>query len=254
MDPKLIDPSTISYLSLSQQIWCCGFIFAPIVVCWFIWIICTRLIPWLTYEHEISRLRSKSKLLTDVPKAMVIDDYLTEDFIMSFDKILDFVVNAVRSEERAKYEKQAEAEAPTKPIYMNHFYVVKRAGELVKPSKTKAEHHREREKHYIDKLAEAEKELREKGVSVEAYDPTQNAYLQGSMQNVTSGAMTNVNTQFQPRIDQTLLDNVKTTKNKMLEHRSAAEQAEKWARAFSQAPEKEIRLSVEDIHYFRLDY
>ena len=75
---------------------------------------------------------------------------------------------------------------------------------------------------------------------------------------IASGALGNAGfgnvqqQQFQPRIDQKLLDEVKNSKGKMLEHRGKAEQYEKYARAFKIDPERLIKLTIEDIYYFRI--
>jgi hypothetical protein len=162
-------------------------------------------------------------------------------------ELLDFVVNAVKAEER----RARESEDETKPVAPTLFFVTVLAGILVEPSRKKAERHRERERDWIKKLEDAEKELREKGVSVEVYDQNAGTYLNTAI--LASGAIGAQTQMFQPRVDQKLLDNVKHAKAKMLEHRSKAEQYEKYARAFALDKERKVRLSVEDIHYFGLE-
>lgn len=45
---------------------------------------------------------------------------------------------------------------------------------------------------------------------------------------------------------------VKNAKGKMMEHRGKAEQFEKYARAFKLGPKRLLKLTIEEIHYFRL--
>ena len=165
------------------------------------------------------------------------------------DKIFDFIVNSIRADERRRWE----GESRKLPYTVNDFSVDRKAGELVEPAKKCGVHHREREKHYTTKLEEAEKELREKGISIEVYDQNTQTYM-NPMNSMCSGAITGgVSQQFQPRIDQKLLDNVKNAKNKMLEHREKAEKFERLARAFALAPEQVLRLSVGEIDMFKLE-
>lgn len=195
---------------------------------------------------------------------------------MSIEKLLDFVVNSVRNEKNREWERLKEGEDVTRWTTPNTFWVYKPAGDLVEPSRKKAEHHRLREKHYTQKLEEAEKELREKGVSIELFDPTTNTYQHvpagsiasgaigmGWLNQQTGGALVAPNAaqlqslagslpQFQPRVDQRLADNAKNAKMKMLEHREKAFAYEKFARAFALDSERKVRLTVEDIHYFGL--
>lgn len=163
------------------------------------------------------------------------------------DKIFDFVINLVREEERRKTEDKDSKRAINPAL----FYVERQAGSLVLPCEEKAKHHREREKVYTEKLEEAEKELREKGVTVEAFDPSTGSYLNFSNA-LASGNVTGVQQNFQPRVDQRMADEVRNAKTKMLEHRGKAWQYEKYAAAFSLDGEKLIRLTVEDVFYFGL--
>lgn len=172
-----------------------------------------------------------------------------------FDKLLEFVVNSVRQEEKVKQDKFEELRSRDISIPRDKadFWAEKRAGDLVEPSKKRALRHRESEKEYTTKLEEAEKELKEKGISVEVYDSVSQTYQ--SYGNIVSGAFTNVppsQQNFQPRVDQKLMDAVKNAKSKMLEHREWAKTYEKYARAFALNPDFMVKLSVEDIHYFRL--
>lgn len=173
---------------------------------------------------------------------------------MNIDKIFDFVVAASKKEVEDKWSKIEEERK--KNVYSpSAFKVWREASTLVDPCKKCASHHREREKHYTLALEVAEKELREKGVSVEVYDQTVGAYNYNMAQCMSSGAMTGSTTQnFQPRVDQKLLDIVKMNKSKMLDHRSKAEAYERYGRAFSLAEDgQKIELSIEDISYFRLE-
>lgn len=167
--------------------------------------------------------------------------------------ILDYIISLVKREQDRQYLDSQEALLGTRPVVPSGFFVVVRAGALIEPAKKKVEQHRAREQHYTERLAEAEKELREKGVSVELFDLNTGTYREFSG-SVCSGNISVPTQNFQPRIDQKLMDNVKNAKNKMMEHRDKAMGYEKYARAFSQAKEREIRLTVEDIHYFGLEY
>lgn len=167
---------------------------------------------------------------------------------MSLDKLIGYALESVRAEVRKQEEK--------KSVRLGAFSIERKAGDLIDSSKRRAQQHREREQHYTARLGEAEKELREKGVSVEVWDPSMgtldfsNVIASGS---ITSGSITSHGTRFQPKIDQTLLDRVKQAKTKMLDHRNKAEQYEKYARMFSCNPNGLVELSIEDVHYFRLE-
>lgn len=173
-------------------------------------------------------------------------------------ELLDFIVNSVRGEEKTKQNDadrlrvERESQDFTIPRTIGAFWAVKKSGELIAPCRTKAIHHREREKYYTTRLEECEKELKEKGVSVDVYDTNTGTYL--NTQNIIcSGAITGGQTQqFQPRIDQKLLDAVKNAKSRMLDHRDKAVQYEKYARAFTMNPEFTVRLDVEQVTYFGL--
>ena len=195
---------------------------------------------------------------------------------MSVEAILKFVVESVKAEAARAREKEREAEDPTRPVTPNGWWAVVEAGTLVEPARKKGTHHRSREEHYTAKLEEAEKELREKGVSVDVFDSNTGSYLSvpyghiasgaigsgqiGSIGSFCSGAMPSLTGSlnpnqhtFQPRLDQRLLDVVKNMKNKMLDHRSKADQYEKYVRAYALDPTRKVRLTVEDVHYFGLE-
>lgn len=172
---------------------------------------------------------------------------------MMTDKIFDFVVNSVRTEERQKQREIDRANEKTEPICKERFWLDREAGTLIESCKKKAERHREREKHYITKLEEAEKDLKENGVSIEAYDQMAGIYVPHVSGSICSGTIQNRGTNFQPRVDQRLVDNVNSAKSKMLEHREKAVQYEKYARAFALDPKRLIRLTVEDVTYFGLE-
>lgn len=170
-----------------------------------------------------------------------------------FDKLLEFVVNAVRSEEQRKHEKLKEVEDKTKAIYPASFTVEVAAGALIEPSRKNGKFHREREKYYSDELEKSETELREKGITIDVFDQQSQSYMNYGV--IVSGALpsSNANQQvFQPRVDQKLMDNVKHAKSKMLEHRGKAEQFEKYVRAFQLDRNRLIKLTIEEVHYFRL--
>lgn len=138
------------------------------------------------------------------------------------------------------------------PISPHCFKVERQAGSLVQSAKDCAKHHRERETYYVKALEEAEKDLRENGVSMEVYDASAKAYLNVTSASICSGGIGSHQQQFQPRIDQARMDKVTNAKNKMLEHRNAASQYEKYAAAFALAPDTVIVLTIEEVHYFRL--
>lgn len=190
-----------------------------------------------------------------------------------FDKLLDFVVNAVKYENKVQNEKAEELrrEDLTIPRDKEAFWATRKAGDLIGVCKDKARRHRERERYYTKKLAESEKELMEKGISMEVYDASTGTYVTQNYSNspqgreafasIASGAisltgMTGVGNaqsqQFQPRVDQKMLDRVKNNKNKMLEHRAKAEQFEKYAKAFTVNPDFTLRLSMDDVAHFGL--
>ncbi len=174
--------------------------------------------------------------------------------MFSSKEILDFVVNSVRAEEKRKKEDEERSKDYMEPVSPHAFWTTVGADTLIEPSKKKAQKHREREQEWTKRLEEAEKELREKGITVDVYDSATQTYMHTNVTPVMSGAISNVGTQqFQPRVDQKLMDNVKNAKNKMMEHRNKAEQYEKYARAFAFGPDREIKLTVEDIHYFGLE-
>lgn len=182
-----------------------------------------------------------------------------------FDRLLDFVIGAVRAEEQTKRQKEREIEDLTRPVAKEGFWIDIKAASIVEPARKKAAHHREREKHYTKQLEIAEKELREKGISIEVYDQTTGTYqnygaiTSGSIAsgqigsfNVGGGTANITQQVFQPRVDQKLLDPVKNATTKMLDHRKRADDYERYARAFSLAPERLIRLGIADVHYFGL--
>jgi hypothetical protein len=172
------------------------------------------------------------------------------------DKLLDLIISSVRFEDKVRYDKLQEAEDTTRPLAKDLFWVDRQAGDLIAPCKAKAERRRAAEQEWTKKLEAAETELREKGVSVELYDSAAGGYVQ--TQNILAsgaiGTFGNASAQnFQPRVDQRLLDAVKHAKSKMLDSRAQAEKYEKYARAFACDPRRLVRLSIEDIHYFGLE-
>lgn len=217
----------------------------PILVCWLIWVVFARILPIYLFERDCKRAAAKALKKKPIPSS--------EELGM-FDKLLDFVVNAVRQEERRKAEDKERQEDPKRPVTPWQFTIIKEAGELVSALKEKMVYHKEREQKWTLALEEAEKKLREEGISLEAFDTVAHQYQ--SYGSIASGCI-NSNTshiQPQPQVDQKLLGDVKHAKERMLYHRGEAEKAEKLARAYSQDPTKEIRLGVEDIHYFRLPF
>ena len=171
-----------------------------------------------------------------------------------FDKLLDFVINSVRAEEKAKQDKLQEQQSLDHKIArpVGQFFATMTAWSLIEPCKKKAAHHREREQAWTKKLEEAEAELREKGISLDVYDSTTGTYLNNNM--VASGLITGVaNQQFQPRVDQKLMDGVRSCKQKMLDHREKAIFFEKHARAFAINPDFTVKLTIEDCHTYGLE-
>lgn len=166
-----------------------------------------------------------------------------------FDKLLDFVVTAVEQRERRKHEDAQKKQTPSK----DGIYAERTVGSLVTPARKQGAYHREREKFYTKELERAEAELREKGISLEAFDSFANAYQHLNMNTLCSGSFSLPSQTLQPRVDQKLLEAVKSAKDKMLSHRQRAEQYEKYARMFSVCPNEVVRLSTDDVHYFRLE-
>lgn len=164
------------------------------------------------------------------------------------DDLVAFLIK--NTEEKLKQDKE---DKEAKGMSLGGFRFPKLAKDLVEPARLRAEHHRAREKHYVEELAVAEKELREKGVSVEVFDQATSTYM-NQANIIASGNIQTHSAVFQPRIDQRLLDSVKNAKSKMLSHRSSAEQYEKYARAFACCPlGAKVDLGVEDVHYFKLE-
>lgn len=153
-------------------------------------------------------------------------------------KVLEFIVNAVRREERDR----ADA-VPT----VHGLSVKKSVGELIAPTRKCVQHHRQREMYWIGKLTEAEKKLREDGVTVE-YDANgqyANSLISGSMYG-PSGELT-------AKIDNQLLDVVKRAKASVLSHRTSAEGYERHLQMFLCCdPATIISLAATDVAYFRL--
>jgi hypothetical protein len=160
---------------------------------------------------------------------------------MSVERLVNLMTEFLVSEERKN-----------KPCGLGNFTFERTARQLVGPATERAVHHRKREDHYTVELEKAERELREKGVTVEVYDQGTGTSLSYS-NSICSGNVTGMQQNFQPKIDQRLLDLVKNAKNKMLEHRSNAERYEKFSRAFACAPDTKVTLTVEDAHFFRLE-
>lgn len=176
-----------------------------------------------------------------------------------FDKLLDFVINSVREQEKAKQQKideeRGERNDLSVPRSTNQFWAKCKAGHLIEPCKKKASHHRERERYWCKQLEEAEKELREKGISLDVYDSKSSTYVGPAMicsGALFSGSVSAPHQTFQPRVDQKLLDNVKNCKNKMIEHRDKAKEYEELAVGYSYNPEFTFALGVKDIVYYGL--
>ncbi len=157
------------------------------------------------------------------------------------DKLVEFLIR-----------QNQKLETANDPVVLSGFRVTKKAKESIEPSRIRAEKHREREAEYTKKLEEAEKDLRENGVSVEVFDP-QAGYTIPAQGCIASGAISSMQSQFQPRVNNEKMEKVKAFKNKMLEHRQEAEKFEKWGRAFRCNPDETIVLTVEEVHWFRLE-
>jgi hypothetical protein len=158
---------------------------------------------------------------------------------MSLDKIINHIIETCQKEERR-----------TKAMRLSEFKFERSARDLIEPSKRCAEYHRSREEHYTKELENAERNLKENGISVEVYDSRSNTYY-GCTGSIVSGAMAGTS-MLQPRVDQKCMDAVKNAKEKMIEHRDLATKYEKYIRAFTCAPESKIELGVEDVNFFRL--
>lgn len=166
---------------------------------------------------------------------------------MSLDKLVNHLIELSLTEEHKN-----------DPMHLHAFKVEKLARELVEPARKKAEHHREREKYYTTKLEEAEKKLKEEGITIEAIDPKTGFAVYGDI--ASGNIQSNFNNaggnipKFQPKIDQGMLGDVETAKTKMIDHRNKAEKYEKWVRAFSVcSSDTKVYLTVEDIYFFRLE-
>jgi hypothetical protein len=165
---------------------------------------------------------------------------------MGFDQLVNKLITLAIED-----EKKDKAQMPS------FFKFERRAKDLIPNCKANAIHHREREKFHTANLEKAEAELKEKGITIEAIDPKTGFAFEGSVMsgNMQYAATSNLSQmpKFTPRIDQTMLASVERSKTKMLEHRGKAEQFEKYARAFSCAPDLLVELTVDDCHYFRLE-
>ncbi len=171
------------------------------------------------------------------------------------DQLVSHLIETARKEEANRNKKEG-------VMTLQSFKFEKLAKELVVPARKCAEHHRSRERHYTQELEKAEAILREKGISMEVVDP-RTGFSVASVGSVCSGAVSlgyeasnnpNYAPKFQPRVDQGLLGDVERAKTKMLDHGKKAEQYEKYARAFICCPpEAKIELSIEDVHFFRLE-
>jgi len=137
-------------------------------------------------------------------------------------------------------------------LRLHHFSVIKKAKELIAPCRKQMDHHREREKFYTTELENSEKELREKGVNMEAFDPNKGYGTPFSNMPIASGNVSNAGVIFRPQIDQRLMDVVNRNKSKMLEHRDEAVKFEKYLMAFSCNPNETLRLDVNEIWMFKL--
>lgn len=146
------------------------------------------------------------------------------------------------------------------------FRVNKLAKDLIEPARRKAAHHRAREAFYTSELEKSEKELREKGITVEVKDPTTGLMVAKSIcsGSISAGGLEAFNQygnmttpgnlpKFEPRFDSTLLSIVEKHKTKMLEHRDKTLKYDKWARAFACSPETKVELTVEDVWFFELE-
>lgn len=175
---------------------------------------------------------------------------------MSLDKILNFVVEAARREERRVNPPEAK-----QPAY---FAFTRKARDLVGAAKGREKHHRERETHYTGLLEIAETKLRAEGLTVEVIDPSTGFAMNVGSGSIGSGQINfggsasppshSSMPKFQAKINQDLLGIVEKAKTKMLEHRAAALKFGKYARAFACCPpDHEVLLSVEDVHEFQLE-
>lgn len=172
------------------------------------------------------------------------------------DQLLKYVIDTATQTERAKWQKAEEERARNEaydvsiPRPYSQFWAVVQAGTLVAPCQKKAAHHRTREKFYVERLEVAEKELREKGVSMEVFDSAVGGYA-NTLTYLCSGSIAPTQN-FQPRVDQRYLDAVKWAKAKMLEHKGKAETYEKYAVAYSFNPTFSLKLDVEAINFYGL--
>ena len=169
-------------------------------------------------------------------------------------EIFDYVVNTSKAEERRRLEEAWAADKKGYPY--TQFFADLKAKDLIEPCAKLTKHHRGRQEHYTKLLEGAEKVLRETGLSMEAVDPrTGFSFVEGA--SLCSGAMYNPTQpsylpKFQAKVNQELLGDVERAKTKMIDHGTKADQYEKLARAFKTNPEFVVRLSTEDIHFFRL--
>lgn len=168
--------------------------------------------------------------------------------------ILDYVVSTSKAEECRRLQDDWATEKKGYPY--TQFFVDLKAGDLVDPCTKLTKYHRSRQGHYTKQLENAEKVLKEIGLSMEVVDPRTGFSLVESgaiySGDIYSPTQPSYAPKFQPKVNQELLGNVERAKTKMLDHGTKADNYEKLARAFKINPEFVVRLNTEDIHFFRL--
>ena len=159
---------------------------------------------------------------------------------MALDKLIDHLISLSNSDRDSR-----------RATPLGSLKIERTAGALRTPTQRCLEYHRGREEFYTGELEKAEKDLRENGISLDAIDQLTGMVYQG---HIASGAINSNQVNFQPRVDQKLLDRVKRAKDKMLEHRNKAVEYEKWLRVFRCAPaDYRIELTTNEVTYFRLE-
>lgn len=168
---------------------------------------------------------------------------------------MDRIINLILAGYEAELKRRDKNEDR---MYPATFQIEILAGKLVGPTRRRFEHHKARESHYQEQLNEAEKELREKGVSIEVTeDPqrpgTYNICVSGSMGGQQSLAGSE-NAKLQAVLDPKLLEAVKKAKGKVIHHLKEKTFFENQLRAFRLAPpDLKLTLTTTDIDRYKLE-
>lgn len=133
---------------------------------------------------------------------------------------------------------------------LRHLFKTKfSVGKILPLCVAKAKHHREREAHYREEFAKAEKDLKENGIVMAEYAAS-----------VASGAMTGYGFSgraLRPEVDPQKVEAVDKAKNKIQEHKQKAEEYERYSKVFRLALYVDeaclMKLDSEDVLFFGVE-